>query len=169
MPAHDDNPLRLARLRAGVPLSRLAAAVGANRSTLVAIEEGRTKSPARPLLWQLDNQLGLATGTLEGQLQGWHRDRSPLERLNARQRAVLADTPANVSQYRSFVHWRREFAASPTAFASLIGVDRAKVADYENGVRVNGMPDTLATALVNKLGITNAYLVELQRLEPNDE
>lgn len=168
MPAHDDNPLRLARLRAGIPLSKLAAAVGANRSTLVAIEEGRTKAPNPDLLNRLDVALGQQEGWLFWQLRNWHAARSPRDRMTAKQRAVLADV-AGVALYRDFVSWRREFAASPTAFASLIGVDRAKVADYENGVRVHGMPDTLATALVNALGISDAYLVELQRLEPNDE
>lgn len=169
MPVQNDNPLRLARIRADIPLSKLAEAVGANRSTLVAIEEGRTKSPSRALLWELDNALSLPAGTLDGQLQFWHRHRDPLGMLTARARAVLAEPPAAVARYRSFVHWRRELAASPTAFASLLGVDRAKVAEYENGVRVNGMPDTLASALVNRLGISNAYLVELAKLEPNDE
>lgn len=168
MPAHEDNPLRLARLRAGVPLTRLAAEIGVNRSTLTAIEEGRTREPKRPLLWQLDNRLGLPTGSLEGQLQAWHRDRDPRDGLTARQRQILADTPANVAQYRSFVHWRREFASSPTAFASLIGVDRAKVSEYEGGWRKK-MPDTLAAALLRAFQLSDAYLVELQRLEPNDE
>jgi len=168
-PRLDDNPLRLARVRAGVPQATLAKQIGVSRSTLQAIEEGRTREPSRKLLWQLDNACGLATGTLEGQLQRWHANRSPLDRLTARQRAVLDLPAAGVARYASFVAWRRELASSPTAFASLIGVDRAKVSAYENGIRVNGMPDTLATALVNALGISDAYLVELQRLEPSDD
>lgn len=168
-PKVDDNPLRLARVRAGVAQATLAKDLGVSRSTLQAIEEGRTREPARKLLWSLDAKLGLPTGTLEGQLQRWHAERSPRQRLSNRQQAVL-DLPATaIARYPSFVAWRREFAASPTAFASLIGVDRAKVSAYENGVRVNGMPDTLATALVNALGISDAYLVELQRLEPSDD
>lgn len=164
-----DNPLKWARVRAGLSVKALAERTGVNRSTLAAIEDGRTKQPARAMLWKLDNALGLPTGSLEGQLQRWHSERTPLQQLDARQRAILADTPANVAKYRSFVHWRREFASTPTAFAALIGVDRAKVAAYENGVRVHGMPDTLAAALINAFNLSDPYMVELAKLEPNDE
>lgn len=169
-PRQSDNPLRLARVRAGVPQATLAKDLGVSRSTLQAIEEGRTREPSRTLLWRLDNACGLPTGTLEGQLQRWHATRTPLDRLTHRQRAIL-DLPASAitRDYDSFVAWRRELASSPTAFASLIGVDRAKVSAYESGIRVNGMPDTLATALVQALGISDAYLVALQRLEPSDD
>lgn len=169
MPSFDDNPLRLARLRAGVPLTQLAKNVGASRSTLNAIEEGRTKHPANVLCDRIDLQLHRPTATLSSELDAWHRNRDPRDALGLRARAVLQQAPSEVAKYRSFVHWRQEFASSPTAFASLLGVDRAKVADYENGIRVNGMPQTLSSALLVKLRISDAYLLELQRLEPNDE
>jgi transcriptional regulator with XRE-family HTH domain len=169
MPSFDDNPLRLARLRAGVPLTQLAADVGASRSTLNAIEEGRTKQPARLLCNKIDTRLGRPAGALEDELRGWHLHRDPLDALGPRARAVLGQQPSEVAKYRSFAHWRAEFASSPTAFASLLGVDRAKVADYEGGIRVNGMPQTLSTALLTKLKISVPYLLELQKLEPNDE
>lgn len=169
MPSFDDNPLRLARLRAGVPLTQLAKDVGASRSTLNAIEEGRTKHPARELLNAIDTRLERDRGLLYHQLTQWHNARDPRDNLSLRARAVLEQKPSEVAKYRSFVHWRQEFASSPTAFASLLGVDRAKVADYENGIRVNGMPQTLSSALLGKLRISDAYLLELQRLEPNDE
>jgi transcriptional regulator with XRE-family HTH domain len=169
MPAFDDNPLRLARRTAGIPLTTLAQDLGVNRSTLTAIEEGRTKHPSRALLNKLDAALHLPDNTLVFQLDAWQRARDPRDRLTVHQLEVLRQAPAEVAKYRSFVHWRRELAASPTAFASLIGVDRMKVAEYENGIRVNGMPQTLAHAIIDKLGVSSAYLLELERLEPNDE
>lgn len=169
MPSFDDNPLRLARLRAGVPLTQLAKTVGASRSTLNAIEEGRTKHPSPALCDAIDVELGRPPAALARELDRWHRARDPLSTLSNRGRAVLTQAPAEVAKYRSFVHWRRELADTPTAFASLLGIDRAKVSAYENGIRVNGMPQTLASALVTKLKISDQYLLELQRLEPNDD
>lgn len=170
MPTMKDHPIYLARLRTGISMQQLAIASGVHRSTIAAIEEGRTTAPTDQVLVDLDTALGLPVGTLAAQVQVWNAkrgDRGP--QLSLRAAATLSLSPRAVSQYRSFEHWRRDIASSPTAMASLLGLPRSTVANYERGIRVRGMPDTVSSALVRVLGIDNDYLLALQRLEPSDD
>jgi transcriptional regulator with XRE-family HTH domain len=170
MPILNDHPVRLARLRAGASIATLANRSNVHRSTIAAIEEGRTTWPTKVVLSELDKALALTPGTLAAQLEAFNAKRGTRSpRLPLKAVAVLSLGPGAISQYRSFVHWRRDVAPSPTAFASLLGLPRSTVANYENGIRVKGMPDTLSSALIRVLNVDNDYLMALQRLEPNDE
>lgn len=165
MPKRDDHPLRLARLRAGVSVQTLALRTGVARSTINAIEDGRTKQPGAPVLAELDNALSLPNGSLAIALELYGQADKPAL-LTLKQRAVLGLTPEQVRRYPSFQAWRKDLAPSTTWFASMVGLPRSTVHNYEKGVRVKGMPDTLASAIIRTFGVSNDYLIALQSLEP---
>lgn len=171
MPAIHDHPLYLARVRAGVGQKALADAVGMNRSSIAAIEEGRTLSPTVDTIKAIETELRLSADTLQAEIVAWDAKRTAKgPQLSPYQVQVLAMRPADIRvQYASFVEWREQFAASPTAFASMLGVNRAVVAKYEQGIRQRGMPGTLAHALVSVLGITNDYLLAISALPPDGD
>ena len=171
MPTVRDHPLYLARIRAGVGQKQLADAVGMNRSSIAAIEEGRTSTPTPGAVEAIEAKLGMFPRTLQPALDAWAAKRAangPV--LTPLATAVLREAPAGLNaRYASFVHWRSQIAPSPTAFASMLNVNRAVVAKYEQGIRSRGMPDTLSHALVSVLGITNDYLLALQQLPPSED
>jgi transcriptional regulator with XRE-family HTH domain len=170
MPKIDDHPLRLARVRAGMGQKKLADVIGVHRSTIAAIEEGRTNDPEPETVAAIESALQLPSGTFGRQLVLWRRHRSNVAPVvGGVGRAVLAAGPNHVAGYGSFVEWRARFSSSPTAFASLLGVNRAVVANYERGLRVFGMPEVLQHALISRLGVSNEYIVALCALPPRLE
>lgn len=165
-----NHPLTLARERAGIGQRALAEAINCHRSTLAAIEEARTVTPDPDTLRDIEVALKLPLDSLQESIARWRaeqRERGPL--LTPTARAVLQATPHWVSQQGSFDRWRVNLAPSVTAFASMLGVNRAVVAQYEQGIRTNGMPQTLSHALLTVLGISNDYLVALKGLPPTSE
>ena len=171
MPAIRTHPLYLARVRAGVGQKALADAVGMNRSSIAAIEEGRTLTPTVETAEAIETTLGLPAGALQRDIDAWNTKRTAAgPSLSPYQLAVLRASPREIPiRYTSFVHWREHIAPSVTAFASMLGVNRAVAAKYEQGIRQRGMPDTLAHALISVLGITNDYLLALQALPPDGD
>lgn len=170
MPKIDDHPLRLARIRAGVRPKQLADGIGVHRSTVAAIEEGRTNEPSPETVQAIESFLNLPPGRLQEDLARWQVKRAESgPQLTLRGKALLMASPETVAEFPSFVHWRSMLSPSPTSFASMLGVNRVVVANYERGIRLRGMPDTLSHALVSVLGISNDYLLALQRLEPSDD
>lgn len=168
-PRANDHPLRLARLRRGVSVAALASSAEVNRTTLDAIEEGRTRKPASDTLQAIERALDLPEGFLAPRIAAWHTQQAGSQaRLSMKARATLGLRPNQLQQYSSFQAWRREIAASPTAFASLVGVPRATVAEYERGSR-DGFPQTLASAIIRAFDVSDEYLMALEVLEPNDE
>lgn len=171
MPRIDDHPLRLHRLYRGIGQISLAKQTGLNRSTISSIEEGRTVTVNPATLSALEAALLLHRGQLEAELAEWEtvrRARGPV--LNPHAVALLATPPPVVqTAFKSFVGWRKVFASSPTAFASMLGVNRQVITGYESGIRVNGMPDPLSHALLTVLKVSNDYLLALQRLPPTEE
>lgn len=166
----EDHPLRLARLRAGLGQRELAERVGMNRSSISAIEEGRTNTPTDESASHIEGVLSLPAGTLNRSIREWAAKRKARGvAVTPHARAVLKMDPAELPVFRSFVHWRQQISPSATAFASLLGVNRAVVTRYEEGIRQRGMPDTLSHALLSVLHITNDYLLALQRLEPCED
>lgn len=170
MPVELDHPVRLARIRAGLSVATLATRTGTHRATIHAIEEGRTKWPSKAILSRFDGIFGLTDGSMEVDVGRWlsARGQRPPQ-LGLKANAVLALSPAQVRMYRSFVHWRREISPTPTSFASMLGLPRSTVSLFEKGIRSRGMPDTLSSAIVRVLGVSNDYLIALQKLEPSDD
>lgn len=167
-PTANDHPLRLARIRAGMGQKELALRVGMNRSSIAAIEEGRTAEPTVENLQAIENVLG--NHKLRSEINAWHaRKAEQGPSLTPHQRAFLQANPQVIAGLDSFKGWREYLAPSATAFASMLGVNRAVVSKYEDGIRTRGMPDTLSHALVSVLHITNDYLLALQALPPSDD
>jgi transcriptional regulator with XRE-family HTH domain len=161
-----DHPLRLARLRARMPAARLAAMAKVNRSTLIAIEGGRTRFPDPSTLRRLEAALGVPADSLGPQLQAWRRRQKPT--LSLRQRAVLDLSPAVLASYGSFVAWRRDLGyPTPTSLASALHLPQRTVDQYEKGLRKrDGLPQTLAMGLIEAFDLGDAYVAALSELPP---
>lgn len=167
MARYEDHPLRLLRLRAGVSQTELARRTGLNRSSVAAIEEGRTRQPSEHTVLLIAGALKTHPEALRAALEGWDDAPHPLD-LSNKARMVLSLPHTQVAQYRSFRAWREDISPSPTSFATLLGLPRPTVANYERGIRVNGFPRTLATAILQTLNVSNDYLLALEKLEPDD-
>lgn len=170
MPRIDDHPLVLARLKANVSRSELGRKIGVNRTTLAAIEEGRTQTPSEATLLQIDRVLFLQPGTLLQRIEVWKRERrNMLPGMPLQARALLSQPASDVHKFSSFRQWRQVFAPTPNAFASMLGINHSTVTRYESGIRYKSFPDSLATALLTVFGISTDYLLELRKLPPSDD
>lgn len=156
-----DHPVRLARIAAGLSQSKFADLAGVQRSALTALEDGRTKRPSERVLGAAEAFLGVAPEVLLGEVELWLAQPSaPLKGVAER----LLEVPPYVlgQYYSSFGQWRREFAGSVTAFASLLRVSPSIVRDYESG-KLSRLPDGLSGRLLN-LGVSAEYLLALEGL-----
>lgn len=170
MPKITDHPLRLARIRAGMGQTKLADVIGVHRSTIAAIEEGRTNDPEPTTIEAIETALQLPATTLARQLALWQIARiNQAPQLGPVANAVLHAPVSHVEEYPSFVDWRRRISPSPTAFASTLGINRAVVANYERGLRRHGMPEVMQHAILARLGVSTDYLIALTELPPNRE
>ena len=170
MPRIENHPIRLHRVRVGLGQAALSQATDLHRSTISAIEEGRVRTPDDATIELIAKALGLHGEDLERELAAWWRQRdaaAPV--IPPTGKAAVVGGAGYVRTLSSFVQWRERFAPTPTAFASLLGVNRAIVAGYERGIRTNGMPETLQHALVSRLSIDNDTLLALMKLEPSHE
>jgi transcriptional regulator with XRE-family HTH domain len=158
-----DHPLRLARQRAAVSQSQLARDLGIARGTVTAIEEGRTRMPLPETRTAIEKRLKMQPGSLRNELVAWLAKEEKVE-LSTRARATLQLEPRHIAHYTSFRHWRSQVVDSATGFASLLRVNEDVVAGYEKGLRTRGMPDSLAGALMNVLGVSPEYLAAVQKL-----
>jgi DNA-binding XRE family transcriptional regulator/DNA-binding transcriptional regulator YiaG len=165
------NPVRVQRIKNRMGQTELASLVGIKRPALVAIEDGRTVAPRDDILRQMEQVFGLPDASLTHQLQAWRRAREeqgPV--LSLSQRSVLQMTPADVTRtFASFAAWREIFAKTPTAFAIMLGLNHSNVHAYENGIRVNGMPESLQSSLLTVLKVDPGYLAALMALPPSKE
>lgn len=153
MPVSDDNPVRWHRLAAGLTQIELARLAGVTRATIAQIEEGRVRSVNDAVLAILAERTGMSVAVLEAEFTAWRE--GPPTGFSGRALKALALAPEVVESYTSFQQWRGDIAASMTAFASLLRVPRSTVAKYE---REGGpMPSSLYYALVNRLGLSEAY------------
>lgn len=158
MPNYDSHPLRLLRRRYGLEMKELARLAGVSRATVSQIEEGRTKRPNRRVVEVLAGLSGVSVDDLFARVVEW-RGVAVEELLPRRALAVLALPASDVGVlYRSFSAWRSEFSDNPTHFASLLRVNRMTVAKYERGEFVGGLPDSLAHALMARLGLSDEYV-----------
>lgn len=173
MPKITDNPLRLERLvRGNVGQTELARRTGVMRSTILAIEDGRTRDPSPQTVASIEHALGMVSGTLGPKLAAWHEARkSRPPELPAKARAILKLPPHQIPDaFDSFVAWREAVAGSSFAMAGVLGVNHSTLNAYERGVRHRpGMPPVLASAMMDRLGVSIEYVIALQNLEPDTE
>lgn len=165
-----DNPVRMARIKAGWQQSALADEVGLSRSSLIAIEDGRTKDPSPEVLARIAVQVGVDAAVLAGALAAWRVEvaKRPLV-FTPRQEEILRLAPEQIGTlFASFQEWRRVFSDSPAQFAYLLGLSHMTLTGYERGFRVRGMPEVLQAALMNRLGLSPEQVVALARLEPGE-
>lgn len=162
-----DNPVRISRLASRLSQKELATQAGIARMTLVAIEEGSTRSPDHDTLNSIARVLGDDTDALRRSLNAWQDDQPqstfPLDVVG---QALHGTGPRFTGgPARSFRQWRIRMEPSATRFATLLGVARATLTGYESGKRVHGMPDTLQAGLL-AAGIPISVLRELTKLKP---
>lgn len=164
MPNYETHPLRVIRRRHGLEMKELARLAGVSRATVSQIEEGRTKKPNARVVAVLARLAGEDPLALLARVESWAGQR--LEDLVPRRAlAALQLPPESLKDlYPSFVAWRGEFADNPTRFASFLKINRLTVAKYERGGFVGGMPDSLAHALVDKLKLSDEYLLAVEDL-----
>ena len=150
----------------GLEMVELARLAGVSRATISQIEEGRTKKPNKKVVHVLSRMSGASPESLIERVEAW-RSQETDEILPQRWKALLGLPPETLKDfYPSFQDWRMELSESPTHFASVLRIIRLTVSKYERDQFVGGMPDTLAHALVSRLGITEDYLFALESLPP---
>lgn len=167
-----DNPVYLARVAAGYSRLGLAKHLEIARSTLIALEDGRTVEPKPETL----AAIALATHThsevLRTNLAQWHRDRAQTvrARMPVEAQMILRYTPDQVREtFSSFADWREHVAGSAVEFARILGLNHGAVNAYESGIRTRGMPETLQGAILNRLGVPVPYLQALAALPPSTD
>ncbi len=172
MPKMPDNPLRLRRIAAGLSQVELARRSSLARSSIVAIEEGRTEVLKPDTARALALALGVAPVALEHDLAAWHAARasnpaSVYAALPVAAQKALLLSPDEVGRiFRSFREWRSVIAPSSTSFASIVGLSRNVVAFYEEGRRRRpGMPEVLQRAIVERLDVPVEYVLALEKLQ----
>jgi transcriptional regulator with XRE-family HTH domain len=154
-----DNPVRVSRMAARLSQQELAKRAEVARMTLVAIEEGSTRTPDHGTLDALARVLGDDTDALARALNKWH-DARPQVTYDPGMLGAAAATAT------SFAAWRRGIEPSATRFAEHLGVSRATLTGYEEGRRRRGMPDSLQAGLL-AIGAPIALVEFLGNLEPN--
>lgn len=158
-----NHPIRLARQRKNVTQSGLARDIGVTRGAITAIEQARVRMPKADTLTAIAKQLGVKPEDLRAELVAWLAAEEKVE-LSTRARATLQLEPRHIAAYRDFTHWREQIVGTPTAFAILLRINSDVVFRYEQGRDTRGMPDRLAGALQNVLGISESYLSAVQAL-----
>lgn len=164
MPNYESHPLRKLRRLHGLEMKELARLAGVSRATVSQMEEGRVKRPNAKVVAVLSRLSGLPVEELFARVEAWQK-LSLDELMPRRGQSTLLLEPRLLAQfYRSFAHWRGEFADNPTSFASILRINRMTVAKYERGEFVGGMPDSLFAALSSRLGLSVDYVTALEQL-----
>lgn len=161
-----NHPLRVLRIQRDLASAHLAQRSGVHRSTIQAIEEGVTRSPDPVTVARLAAALGVDAQALSGSLQQWDESERPPVLLGVKAQQALAVPAEEIAHvFFTFQHWRKQFSTSPTSFASLLGVNRKLVADYENGWKKRpGMPRSMAAAMMRRLKVDGEYLTAVESL-----
>jgi transcriptional regulator with XRE-family HTH domain len=137
----------------------LAQKAGVARMTLVAIEEGSTRTPDHETLDKIAQALEVDTDSLRRALDRWHA----MQPQFTYDPAVMG---AKAALAKDFFTWRTTIEPSATRFAEQLGVARATLTGYEAGHRRYGMPDTLQAGLL-KIGCPISLVEELAKLPAN--
>lgn len=168
MPNYEAHPMRVLRRRHGLEMKELARLAGVSRATISQMEEGRVKRPNPKVVAVLSRLSGISPDDLTAKVEAW-RSTSAGNLIPRRGNATALLEPRLLDQfYRSFSHWRGEFADNPTSFSSLLRINRMTVAKYERGEFVGGMPDSLFNALCTRLGLSDDYVTALEQLPTGD-
>lgn len=163
----NDNPLRLRRLAAGLSQTELARRAGIHRSSLVFIEEGQTRQPSMQTLGKLSVHLQVGETVLRAELEAWLSKQGPV--WDHRQRAILNQNADAIRRhYTSFVAWRKDLGLPTHRLAQVLGVSRSTVLEYETGLRVSGMPDSMLSGLM-RVGLGPDQALALAALPPADD
>lgn len=159
-----DHPVRVLRLEAGLTQLKLAELAGVVRAAVSAVEDGRTAMPVDAILEVLAAGTGRTVGEVRGLIESWNAKPLTLS-LKPSVQSLLLIPPYLLGQYySSFAEWRREFASTVTGFASLFRLNPKIVRDFEEG-RLERLPDSLGSRLVQGLGVGGDYLVALEGLK----
>lgn len=162
-PRWTTHPLRIARQRAGVTQSGLARATGISRGTVLAIEQGQTRTPKTDTLTKIAAEVRMDPAVLKQQIIDWLAAEVNIT-LSPRARATLQLTTKHIAHFETFSHWREQIVDTPTAFSILLRLNADVILRYEHGKQKRGMPDKLAGALMNVLGLDEDYLAAVQAL-----
>lgn len=165
-----DNPVRIARIRAGLSRAELARQLQVHRSTLIAMEDGRTVEPSAANLTALRRILNAPS--LAQDLLAWHEHRvaSVRAHLPMTARVALARNPDELQPtYGSFKAWREQFSPSAMGFARLLGISHANILQYERGAIARGMPEPMQHAMLERLEVSVPYMTALMALPATDE
>lgn len=159
-----DHPVRVLRLEAGLTQVGLAGLAGVARSAVSACEDGRTAMPVDRVLEVLAGATGRSVDQVRLLIEFWNKQ--PLQlNLKPGAQSLLLIPPYLLGQYyTTFGEWRREFAPSVTGFASLFRLNPAIVRDFESG-KLQRLPDSLGSRLVQGLGVGGDYLIALEGLK----
>lgn len=170
MPTFSNHPIRMLRIERDLTAKQLSELAGVHRSTVQAIEEGRTQSPGADTVADLARALRVDAAVLQQRLMLWEEEQRPSVEFSARALATLGLEPVDVGgKFTSFVQWRSNIAPSPTAFASMLGVNRKVVADYEAGLKKRGMPLSMGNAMLRRLKLSTEYLIAVEALPVGGE
>lgn len=165
MPIDISHPLVRARVAAGMGAAELARETGLHRSTISAIEEGRSREVTPDVAVDIDRALGRARGTLAAEMAEYNTRGHKLV-PSVQQRSILLMSPTQLHiRFTTFSQWREIFAPTPTSFASLLRVNRAVVDAYESGRRKRGMSQALTHAIMDYLEVPYEYVLALGELE----
>jgi transcriptional regulator with XRE-family HTH domain len=167
MPKQVSHPVVQSRILRGLSQTDVAERAFISRSSLIAIEEGRTRTLKKQTAIDLERVLLMPVGALQSAMDRWFAERNPRDGVTNAGRALLGATPSALAYYETFRNWRKLIAPSVTAFASLIGVNRALVDGYEKGIRDNGMSVTLMHHIQTALQLSPEYVRALSELEPS--
>lgn len=162
MPAADDHPMRLRRIRAGLTQVDLAKMGGVTRNVIAQIEEGRVRKPNAKVVGALAAHMNTTPEQIFEEVHTW-RSTPTNTLLTLRALNALSLPPTYVAKYTNFLHWRRDIAPNPTSFASILRLPRATVIKYESGEVA--MPKPMVTALSSILGLSDEYIEELRKLD----
>lgn len=164
------NPVRQQRIVMRLSQKELADLAGMHRSTLQAIEEGTTTTPSDASLAALAAPLQTSVDVLRRELQGWWGRRGARLRISPAAKALL-DLPAEAlpREVQSFAQWRRRIHPTASGFATLVGMNRGTITQYESGVRTRGPSHRMMTLIGERLNLGAAYLEALSDLPPSVE
>jgi transcriptional regulator with XRE-family HTH domain len=159
-----DHPVRVLRLEAGLTQLKLADLAGVARSAVSAVEDGRTLMPVDRVLEVLAGSTNRTVDQVRLLIEFWNKQPLTLS-LKPGAQSLLLIPPYLLGQYySSFGEWRREFASTVTGFASLFRLNPAIVRDFECG-KLQRLPDSLGSRLVQGLGVGGDYLIALEGLK----
>jgi len=161
-----NHPIRLARMQLGMSQVQLAKTAGVNRAAVTAIEDGRTKRPSEAILAPLAIGLGTTVAELQAQVERFVTEPLAVDVPPAVSNLMLIPPYTLGQYYRSFKQWRNEIAKTPTALASMLRINPAVIARYENG-QLSAFPELLSRRLLEAFGpygMTGEYVIELEKL-----